>query len=435
MTDQELELSETIPKKEVVGKHSNFRLGISVFLLCAILGVGLFNRLMNPRVPQNTSPRLSTTSVTPTTAIDCNKYKYQNQTQLDLTKTVSVPANLKNQILLKMENEEYIKKLIGRNEGVKKIKYHEPTQQIAYITGLEGYEDPTGFMIAHLFDVKTGIDKEVFRFQSKKIPQDQMLEVDQLRNVGFSPDGKEIFITSNSVIWGYTIDSEQLREIYTNSDPKSMSAFKEPYLSPDKNTLLIMLGYYEGFGSATVSLSNGAYKKLPFDGYVYGKLPLGWYGQDIVVNHYGYDEKNPRVCLHSVTGTEKKCYPGFTPETFQSFVKFSDNHVIYIETREEISDQQVCAGYNNLIKARTNFTTVYDLDLAKSSLTPLLSVDSTGTWETTDKSIPNYSVYQTAMMEINGKTQAVIWLRVKGEDKFLISNSDSLNDVSVLRFE
>lgn len=428
------ELPDPLSKTELKNDPTNLRLGLSVFLLCVILGIGLLHRIVNysPTYRKNTAPNnASPSAATPTTKIDCSKYQYQNQTALDLTKTMSVPAALKKQILLKMENAEYIKKLIGKNEHVSRIKYHEPTQQITYIFGLDGYDDPEGFRTVHLFDIKTGQDKEVFRFQNENLnAQGGILESDFLRDTAFSQDGKELIFSSNTHIWQYTIATNQLTELYTKTDSKGESAYGEPHLSPDKTKLLISLWYYEGSGSQLISLNSKTVTPLPFGGYVSGLKPLGWYGQNIIVHRYGYDEKNPRICLYSIAGVETKCYPSFSPETYQSSVEFLEDHVIYTETKENISDQYICVTPNQVISVREHWTTFSDLDLRKSTLTALFSYDSTDILGKTE-----YEFYGSTFVEINGKNQMVIWLKVHGEDTFLTNNSNTLNDVSVLRFE
>lgn len=431
--------TEQLPNPQY--KKNKYQIVLATILIALIavpVGIAIGNKLTP--VKQKPTPFPNLAKATPvaheTPSPTCEGLKYINQTPINFSKTVTLDKNTEQRVRLMMGDATFFQQLIGSPEKIYTLKYEDSIKAVAYITGKDPDEDPTAKRSAHLYDLTTGQDKEIFVYHSNKIgEQKQGVGYDSLSDLAFSPDFKEIYMTTNAQIWKYTISTATLDPFFSDQSEINTSVFLEPLLSPDRNNMLLSIGHYEGSSSKMLNVSTKELKQMPFGGYVVGTYPIAWYGSDILALKYGSgisgDEDQDGFCLFSSSGDEKECFK--SPELFEIYgtnLNHQKNSITYIATKEENSNQIVCNNVNDPYTIVTVYKNVNRLDLATKQTKTFLNFDSTDS-----SGAPHeLDIFQSVSLDINGEEKVISKILQGTQEKYILNNSDQVNDVSVIDF-
>ncbi len=166
--------------------------------------------------------------------------------------------------------------------------YHPETGRVAYIVG---YEQPADYNTAqlapthaHLVDLSTGQYTQILELPTQWFPH--ALFVRELEDVGFSPDGSLLAITSSESLWVYELASGQLSQVFsfpvTEGVFPEVYAYENPLISPDHRYVILKQLYMEGGHNALADLSSpGQVTKLSdFLLWVGGKEAVAWLSPD-----------------------------------------------------------------------------------------------------------------------------------------------------------
>jgi hypothetical protein len=205
----------------------------------------------------------------------------------------------------------------------------------------------------------------------------------QLRDVGFSKDGRFLAITTSDSLWLYDLTTKKQTNVFTkipDLNKGAVYAYSTPIFSPDNKQLILKRGFYEGSDQILVNLASGDIKELGYQSYVSGQIVIDWLNnQEILVSEYTDVTSQDNISkLKITTLPDQKDQQTFEFEGFASVVVNKND--LYIATRLNKLHEN-----NSFID---NFDSIIRLNLKTGEQKTLYSAKTTGI-DGSDKSVRN----------------------------------------------
>lgn len=382
----------------------SFYLKIFIATIICILGLASY-AFMNPHkdpLPISSSyyPTENTAQPTPT--------PLHTTSQTIITQTAIVNDDLyylkDNQIWYKSGDKPEVQITKSPNK-VMKMKYKPGDNYVVYMLGaatdIKEYDRQVLPIEVFLYDIEKKQHRSIYSEKPKqKFDNDEYLLM--IQDIEKSSDEELIIITTTDSIFTYTTTTAQLERKYhapiTTPERSIIYRYYKPKISPDKNAVLLKVGYYEGSSDVIVDIHTGKRTDLPYTIYGIGNEAIGWYNNQtlLIQELLDYDQhKDSLLRSAPITNPEQLT----TIMQFDGFISGAiiNGDVLYTTHQEsKVSAKPDPHGY-------TYYDTYHNItvfNLADKTVKTLYSSKE-------DDETPNAVTYSFNNLQLSTKTQTL----------------------------
>lgn len=335
--------------------------------------------------------------------------QYYNKTrfEVDRTQTIENPGDIALLSIAKNGSIEHLELW-----GGKIIEYdvHIPTKKLAYITEQERALDfDYRNRKVYIKDLSgTGGGELIYEKESVArgaVYEDYFLEI---KDVGFSPDGKLLVVTTSTEIFTYNLETKNQSKLFEIPQKKSGEwgpySLRDPKFSESGRFLVVTIGYYEGVGYILYDTQTGEQTQLDFSAYVSGTIVEGWYEDKLVLQTYNSNlEQNGYYLADPSNLDEKKFLYGEGIANYTTVL--SGDYIYFLSYENEPSGYLVCNSAGEKYEVQSRLVSFHRLDLKTEQTLNIHTIDSTSLTEPWYK----YRLFGTA--NLDGRDVFIIVVR------------------------
>jgi len=386
----EVEAFEKAPKS--IGRNKAFVVGIIViiFLLGAVAyGAYLYYSYYS----------LSNTTLTEDTISNiCSViFPYRNKTKLNVSRTLVVKSDAQREKFKLLFGRKTFDSLINKLGGeVASYSLSKNENKIAfiYVETAEGDEEQKTDT-AFVYDFTTGTLTSVHTM--KEISSGDVGYTLSLVDVGFSPDGNLLAITTSTGLNIYDLKTGTIKEIFDTGMKEEgiggVWAYHSPEFSGDGSKILLSKGFWEGIGYMIYDLKENKVIELPYGGYVLGSYVEGWYKDSLIVQR-AIEEGTSEFFIVSPDNLEsERELVSVETDDFSVRAEIFNGDIYFVTSRSVASGFYSCNNIGRVVEVTARYENLSRFNIETGKLEELLLLDATRYSGVRD---PSYRIYSFA---------------------------------------
>ncbi len=395
-----------------------------------LLGFIFFLQLSHPKTnPQTQSVAKESAVQQPNSNLDCEYVLNQDNFVPSTAPVAKISAMNETKIRLSLHDKAFLQTMLNTTEDINQMIYDEPSNTVFYMMGKQ-IPTPTSSRSIHIYNLDTQKDLSVFSYQTIMTKSSTgSNNFDYIHSFALSPDTKSLYFFSGHAIWRYTLATKKLDQIFLDSNFLIYHYF---FVNQDNNKLIFVFQNAKYFGSQVFDIATGQFTPIPDSEWPEndepgGKIPIALTQTESSFFKYW---NTSEYCSADTNWQEKQCTVLPTSSVFSPVLFLSDDSFLVSGLKTDKDKTISCTFREKTREVTPRYNLLLKINTKTQHVIELLRMNSTQL-----SVYPPHLIMNVATVHINGEVKIFAFIKDHDLERILMSNSDQLNDVSVVEFE